>query len=130
MLVLDASAVVEALLGTPRGRIVEARIAATHDGVYAPHLLDLEVVQALRRLVSQGVCTPLAGLMAIEDLVDMPIRRHPHEPFLQRIWELRHNASTYDASYLAMAEAYQATLVTADRKMTGVPGVEVTVALV
>ena len=130
MLVLDASAIVELLLGTPAGRIVDARLRAETDGVHAPEFLDLEVLHALRRLERRGLLSAKAAAQAVVDLIDLSIGRERHAPLLPRVWQLRDNATAYDASYLALAEALQATLVTADRKMTGVPGVEVTVALV
>jgi predicted nucleic acid-binding protein len=99
---------VELLLDSPRGERVRSRLSET---VHAPHLLDLEVAQSLRRYERLGQIAP-----------ERLIERYPHDPLLPRIWALRSNATAYDAAYLALAEALDATLLTADNKMTSVPG--------
>jgi predicted nucleic acid-binding protein len=72
----------------------------------------------------------LAGGVASTDLRDLSVGREDHEALLPRIWELRHNATAYDAAYFALAEALGATLLTADRKMAGVPGVTAKVEVI
>jgi predicted nucleic acid-binding protein len=119
MLVVDASAAVELLLGRPAAAQVE-RIVREHDfSLHAPQLLDVEVVSALRRLVAGGDATIARAGEALDDLLDLPIERYGHDVLVPRIWELRGNFSAYDATYLALAEAVTesgATLVTADAR--------------
>lgn len=119
MIVVDASVVVELLLDSPRGERARSRMS---DTVHAPHLLDLEVAQSLRRYERLGQIAPERARGALEDLSEMLIERYPHDPLLPRIWALRRNATAYDAAYLALAEALDATLLTADTKMASVPG--------
>lgn len=114
MIVVDASAVLEVLLVTPVGVRVGERIFAPGEALHAPHLLDVEVAQVLRRLLLAGDLTAGRGQEALEDLADLRLTRHPHRPFLARIWELRHNVTAYDAAYVALAEALGAPLLTCD----------------
>lgn len=131
MLVVDASAVVELLLSRPAGAAV-AQALRDHDfDLHAPHLLDVEVLSALRRVVATGNASPTRAAQAVTDLVDLPIERYGHGALVPRIWELRDNFSASDSTYLALAEAVAeetAPLVTADARMaraaqvhTGVP---------
>lgn len=127
MIVLDASAALELLL---RGAVAEAvaeRIFGPGESVHAPHLLDLEVAQVVRRYWLAGDLSAARGAEALDDLADLSIARYPHEPLLPRIWELRANATAYDAAYLALAEALDAPLLTRDARLASVPG---TVAVV
>jgi len=114
VIVVDASAVLEVLLVTPVGVRVGERIFAPGEALHAPHLLDVEVAQVLRRLLLAGDLTAGRGQEALEDLADLRLTRHPHRPFLARIWELRHNVTAYDAAYVALAEALGAPLLTCD----------------
>ncbi len=114
MIVVDASAVLEVLLNTRDGAGIAARLFAAGESLHAPHLLDLEVAQVLRRYARSGELTAQRGMQALEDLVDLPLLRYPHELLLARIWELRDNVTAYDAAYLALAEALAAPLVTRD----------------
>jgi predicted nucleic acid-binding protein len=105
MLVIDASATADLLLARPIADEVADHIAA-HDGdLHAPHLLDIEVVSAIRRLVTSRKASATRALEAITDLLDLPLVRYPHEILVPRIWELRDNFSSYDAAYLALAES-------------------------
>ena len=70
-----------------------------------PHLIDVEIVSAVRRLVASGDAAVERGEEAVADLLDLPMARYPHDILLPRIWELRQNFSAYDAAYLALAEA-------------------------
>ena len=122
MIVIDASAVVELLLNTLMAPRVAERAFAPAETLHAPHLVDLEVAQVLRRYAAAGELDSLRGAEALEDLADMPILRYPHDIFLSRIWELRHNATAYDAAYIALAEALDAPLLTCDGAISSMPG--------
>lgn len=130
MIVVDASAVLEVLLQTSLADSLSRRLFDRHETLHAPHLLDLEVAQVLRRYCARGDLPAQRGLEAIFDLADLPITRYPHEPFLQRVWELRSNVTAYDAAYLALAEALEAPLVTCDRGLASSPGHSAQVELV
>lgn len=114
MIVVDASAMLEVLLNTGAGSKVAERLFVTGETLHAPHLLDLEVTQVLRRYARSGALTAERGLQALEDLLDLPLARYPHDILLPRIWELRHSVTAYDAAYLALAEALGVPLVTRD----------------
>ena len=122
MIVIDASAMLEFLLQTPLGSRVEARLFRDRDEFHAPHLLDVEVAQALRRLVRTGDVRPDRAEAALGDLLDFDLRRHAHLDLLGRAWELRDNLTAYDAIYVALAEALDAPLVTCDGPLGATPG--------
>jgi predicted nucleic acid-binding protein len=117
VIVLDASAAVDWLLQTAVGQRIEERIYSRGESLHAPHLLDLEVAQVLRRLVRQLTVTAQRAEQAIEDLLSLRVTRYPHFVFLPDIWRLRHNFSAYDAAYLALAEKLGATLITRDARL-------------
>lgn len=122
MIVVDASAVIEVLLATPNLRVIERRMHRADGSLHAPQLLDIEVLQVLRRLCAQGVTTANRCREALDDLSDLPIIRYSHEPLVARIWALRHNMTAYDAAYVTLAEALDAPLVTRDRRLAVAPG--------
>ena len=122
MIVLDASALVELLLGTEEGRLVAARIADPTLGLHAPHLADVEVAQALRRYVREGDLDPAEAAAILDDLHSLDLERHAHEPLLDRVWSLRQNLTAYDAVYVALAEILDTIVLTCDRKLAGAPG--------
>lgn len=93
---------------------------AAGETLHAPHLLDLEVAQVLQRYAAAGALTQDRGSQALEDFADLPLDRYPHHRFLDRIWELRHNLTAYDAAYVALAEALAAPLVTRDAALAKV----------
>ncbi len=111
MIVIDASAVLEILGGTETGRDLEIVLGSE---LHAPHIIDLEVANALRRWEMSGVVNSREAAGLLELFRRMPILRHEHEPLLDRIWALRHNLTAYDASYLALARMLGAELVTLD----------------
>jgi len=113
VIVVDASAITEWLLQTDLGDRVERRFSKDDD-LHAPHLLDVEVLSALRRLVRTREVTEERAEDAIEDLGLLLLVRHGHTDLLSRAWELRENVTAYDAVYLALAEALDAPLVTCD----------------
>lgn len=122
MIVVDASAVLELLLHGPAWREVAARIASPDEDLHAPHLLDLEVAQVLRRHAQTGTIDDERGRQVLEDLADLDLARHPHDLFLPRIWELRGRVTAYDAAYLALAETLAAPLLTLDRRLARAGG--------
>jgi predicted nucleic acid-binding protein len=122
MIVLDASAVVDWLLQTPAGQRIENRIYSQNETLHAPHLLDLEVIQVLRRLARQGVVAVHRADEAVRDLLDLRITRYPHLVLLPLIWQLRHNFSAYDAAYIVLAEKLGAALVTRDSRLASASG--------
>ena len=122
MIVVDASALVELLLDTDEAGTVAARLFEAGDSLAAPHLIDVEAAQVLRRYAQVGEIDGRRGREAIADLASMPIQRYPHDVLLPRVWDLRHNFTAYDAVYVALAEALDAPLVTRDRRLAGTAG--------
>ena len=130
MMVLDASVLLELLLGTERGRTIAVRIADPAIGLHAPHLADVEVAQALRRYVREGEIGASSAEAALEDLQSLDLERHSHEPLLGRVWALRENLTAYDAVYVALTEALDSTLLTCDGRLARAPGLSRRVELV
>lgn len=122
MIVLDASALVELLLGSSQGLRVADRLDDETKSVHVPHLADVEVIQTLRRLVQAKVIGDAIASEAVDELHNLPLMRHGHDATLDRIWALRRNATAYDAAYLALAEVLGATLLTCDRRLARSPG--------
>ena len=121
MIVIDASVVIEILLGTPHGRRFESALHERATSWNVPHLLDSEALQVLRSLVRARQLNPDRAAIAVQDLSHLDLVRHAHADLSSRVWELRHNLTAYDATYLALAEALGATLVTGDRGFARVP---------
>lgn len=90
--------------------------------LHAPHLLDVEVTQVLRRLELAGTLTTSRAAEARQDLGALRLVLHDHSPLLDRVWSLRHNLSAYDGLYVALAEALEVPLVTTDGRLAEAPG--------
>lgn len=130
MIVVDASALLEALLRTSAAKIVEGWLFDSGQTLHAPHLLDVEVAQVLRRYATSGEIDAERGRAALADLADLPLCRYPHDVFLPRLWDLRDNLTAYDAIYVALAEALDAPLITRDRRLAGAAGHRARIELV
>jgi len=122
VIVLDASALLEFLLQTPLGARVEARLFRDKDELHSPHLVDVEVTQGLRRLARMGEISTDRAAEAIADLAGLDLHRHAHLDLLTRAWKLRENVTAYDAMYVVLAEALDATVVTCDAPLAEAPG--------
>lgn len=123
-MVLDASAVVELLLGSQRGEAVTeaVREAGAESRLHAPDLMDVEVAQVFRRHSARGVLPEARAAAALELLQRLPVTRHPSRILLPRVWALRENLTAYDGAYIALAEALAAPLLTCDGRLARAPG--------
>ena len=130
MIVVDASALIEALLRTPAAKAVEERLFAPGQTLHAPHLIDLEVAQVIRRYAANGEIDSQRGRATLADLADFPLRRYPHDFLLPRIWDLRRNLTAYDAAYVALAEALETPLLTRDKRLAAAAGHRAQIELV
>jgi predicted nucleic acid-binding protein len=122
VIVLDASAAIEWLLRTPAGIAIDERVFSPYGTLHAPHLLDIEVAQVLRRYVREKTLTAERGQEALKDLSALPLNRYPYDFLIPRIWELRTNLTAYDAVYVALTEALGAVLLTRDSGIASAPG--------
>lgn len=122
MIVLDASVTVEWLLRTPAGQSIERRIYSRGELLHAPHLIDLEVTQVLRRQVREGRVSSGRAEEAVHDLIRLHLRRYPHTTLLPSVWQYRHTLSAYDAAYVVLAETLGATLLTRDAHLASAHG--------
>jgi predicted nucleic acid-binding protein len=121
VIVADASVLVVALADDgPDGDQARARLSGEHLAI--PELADLEVASVLRRQLRAGAMDARRAGLALDDLAALPTRRAPYRPLLARCWELRDNLTIYDAAYVALAEAMNATLLTGDRRLARAPG--------
>lgn len=116
--VVDASSVVAYLLGEGS----DAERSCILGDVHAPGLVDVEATQALRGLLRGGKLDLARAEAAREDLGRLALRRYPDAALLRRAWELRDHCTTYDALYVALAEALDATLVTRDARLASGAG--------
>lgn len=122
MIVLDASAAVELILRTPRAERIAARALHPAERLHAPHLIDVEVLQVLRRLLQVKEITATRAGVALADFEQLVIERHAHRPLSHRVWGLRASLSAYDATYVALAEALVAPMLTCDDKLARAHG--------
>lgn len=121
-MIVDASAVIEWLLQTPAGIEIDKRMFSPRVPLHAPHLLDVEVAQVLRRYVRDKTIPAQRGQEALEDLADLSLHRYPHDFLMPRVWELRSILTAYDAVYVALAELLDAPLLTCDGRIASAPG--------
>jgi predicted nucleic acid-binding protein len=129
VIVVDASVLASAV-GDDGADGDRARARLASEQLVAPELLDLEVASVWRRAVRRGQMTEHRARQALADLAALPLARAPHAPLMSRIWELRDNLTVYDAAYVALAEALDASLLTADRKLAQASGARCTVDVV
>lgn len=125
MIVVDASAALSALLNAG-----PARQALATERLHAPHLVDTEVASGLRRRVAAGQLSDVHGRMAVHTWQRLGVTRYSATSLLDRVWELRENVSAYDACYVALAEALDCALLTADARLTRAPGIHCAITLV
>jgi predicted nucleic acid-binding protein len=122
LIVVDASALLELLLRTDRAAAIEAKALAPQERMHAPHLVDVEIAQALRRLVHLKETTRSRAQQALDDHAGLVIERHSHRELMPRIWQLRQSVTAYDGAYVALAEALDAPLLTCDARLGGSHG--------
>ncbi len=116
MTVVDASALLDLLLGRePSGRI--GAELEREQVLHVPHLADTEVLHGLRRWVRRGALTSERAQLALRRVLALPLVRHPHEPLTWGVWSLRDRLTAYDATYVALARALDAALVTTDGRL-------------
>ncbi|WP_028279881.1 type II toxin-antitoxin system VapC family toxin [Arthrobacter sp. H5] len=124
MIVIDAGVVIELVAGG----LDPQKLGV--DELAAPHLIDSEVTNVLRRLVARGHLSAEEGGRALEGFMGMTLRRYPADGLRLRMWELRHNLSAYDATYVALAEQIGATeLLTTDARLASTPGIRCAVTV-
>ena len=124
-MILDASAAVDVVLRLePRASCVDSQLEQAAV-LRAPHVIDAEVVGAIRRYFLRGSISSTVGELALGDYESMRMIRFPHKPLLHRVWELRNNLSAADGLYVALAEALDAPLVTTDASLARVPGLDI-----
>ena len=127
--VLDASVVVELVLGTRIGARIRERLHDPRISLHGPELLDLEVLNVLRRYVRAGTVAADRAEAAVRRLDELDLQRHRHGPMLPRIWSWRAKLTAYDAAYVALAEVVDCPLLTTDARLSKAPGLPVPVEL-
>lgn len=117
---VDASALVDFLLDRPRGQAVAEVLAGVHS-IFAPDLINAEVLNAFRRMERTGEISAQTAAKGVADLEDSPVERVPTTPMLEAIWSLRHSVTPRDACYVITARAFDAPLLTADLRLARAP---------
>jgi predicted nucleic acid-binding protein len=117
MIVLDASVVVELLTNGTLAGSIRNELAGRNESFLVPHLIDVEVMSAIRRLAAEQRIDSHRSGQFLAALAALPAERYSHTPLIGRIWELRHNFTAYDAAYIALAEATGSVLYTCDEKL-------------
>ena len=130
MIVVDASAIVDILVGARNAPLLRRQLFDEGDEVHAPHLLDIEVMHVIRRGFRIGEMSAERAQQAISNFRLLPIERHSHEILLDRIWQLRENLTAYDAAYVALAEILDTVVVTTDARLARAPGMSRFIQLV
>ena len=120
MIVLDASVAIEAYFDSPSTEEIDRLFE--NNTLLAPQSLGVEVMQAFRRKVFAGESDERQAILAIRNVMELPIVLMPFEPFVERIWDLRHNVSANDAWYVAIAETFGIPLATTDRRLANATG--------
>lgn len=121
MIVVDASVLVN-VLGDDGEDGRRARDRLAEESLAAPELIDLEVAAVFRKFCAAQRFDVQRASQALSDLRDLRMDRVPHRQLISRCWELRNNVTMYDASYIAVAELFGASLITVDARLTKVPG--------
>ena len=122
MSVIDASVFADALLvAGPTGDHARDAVAAEQE-LHVPEIFSTEVLSAIRGLALAGQISTGRARRAMEQLASVRLERYPIEPFIDRVWELRHNLTVYDAAYVALAEGLETTFVTADQRVAAAAG--------
>jgi predicted nucleic acid-binding protein len=130
LIVVDASALLEALLRTSAAKTVETWLLDPELTLHAPDLIDVEIAQVILRYAAHGDINSERGRSALADLADLRLNRYPHDVLLPRVWKLRNNLTAYDAVYVALAEVLDAPLLTRDRRLAAAAGHHVRVELI
>jgi predicted nucleic acid-binding protein len=126
--IVDTSAALAALTATdPAPGLVE-RLAQDGD-LHTPHLIDIEILHALRRMTMTGELSEERAADARTDFAELALTRYPHQPLSDRIWTLRHNLTAYDATFVALAETLDAPLVTCDAGLATAPAHDASIEL-
>ena len=121
MIVVDTSAVITALVGRPPNHALSSRLSDDTD-LHAPHLIDIELIHALRRLVLNGNLSEDRASDVRVDFADISIMRYPHLPLADRIWALRHTITAYDAAFVALGEVLDVPVITCDARLASAIG--------
>ena len=129
MLVVDASCLYEVVTGTSRAEEIRERLASDPDQS-APHIIDVEVLGVIRRHFLRGHLDRTSADQAIEDLRDWPGQRFGHRSLLERAWELHPQVRSWDAMYVTLAEVLNAVLLTTDRRLERVDGLQCPIEVV
>jgi len=129
-IVVDASALLEYLLGTVLGGPIGKKLRSAGSDLDTVVLCDVEIVSGLRSALFRKELSSDRATQALQDHMDLPLRYHSHRPLLQRMWDLRNNFSAYDAAYVGLAEHLGASFLTADDRLAKSVGIHTTIRLV